>query len=220
MKHFVHHIFIERRRSFVVHLATVAVVVLHSLGARAEVRVGDVAARTINEGTVVEMKIFTTGGFVGFTVGGNWTVLSMNSQLPIASALFQLPNVADEGTPESTNLVLMLYEPNSERGREAFKAPVVQYGEKKPQMESLHEWKIYRQTAKKGSVVYSILDAKREGVADVKVSVRLAWPHLEANSVNYDDEMESTFRSFLSSIYGKIGFYTPVADEVIRRLKK
>ena len=87
-------------------------------------------------------------------------------------------------------------------------------------MESLPDWTIHRQKAKQGGTVYSILDAKRDRVADVSVSVRLAWPRLAANSASYDANMESTFRGFLTSIHGAIGPYTPAEGEVIRRPTK
>jgi hypothetical protein len=207
-------------KGLLVAFAVVAMGALWYSDASAEARAGDVSARTMQDTSAVEMKIFTTAGFVAFTVGSGWSVLSMQSQLPIATAVLQLPNPADGGTPDSTNLVLMLYAPDSERGRATFEAPVKQYGETAPGVASLDEWTIYHQKAKQGGTVYSILDAKRGRVADVSVSVRLAWPHLLTNPATYDAEMESAFRAFLASVHGAIGPYMPAADEVIRRPEK
>jgi hypothetical protein len=169
---------------------------------------------------IVEMKIFTGKGFVGFSVDDNWPVLSMQTELPVAAALFQLPNSADEGTPHSTNLVLMLYDTKSERGRTAFEGTVKQYGKTAPQAESVEGWTIYRQKAKQGDTLYTILDATREDVADVSASVRLAWPHLVNNTATYEAEMESVFRAFLTSVHGSIGPYTPRPGEGIWRPTK
>jgi len=43
----------------------------------------------------------------------------MQTKPPIAFAIFQVPNFADEGTPESTNLVISLF------NRKASLCPVV-----------------------------------------------------------------------------------------------
>jgi hypothetical protein len=165
----------------------------------------------------VEMKIVTTTGFVAFTVEDNWFVQSMQSRMPIAAGVFQIPNSAHNGTKDSTNLIVMLFEANSDRAREKFESPIKQYGVIAPESESFDEWTIYRQDAKQGDTIYSILDAKRKAVADVSVSVRLAWPHLGPNSKGYNVEMQSLFRAFLKSIRGGIGPYVPRDGEVIRR---
>jgi hypothetical protein len=180
------------------------------------VRAGDVTARTIERTSQMEMKILTGGGFVAFMVSQDWGVISMQSKLPVANAVFKLPNAAEEETPDSTNLALLLYD-SSERGRAAFDAPLKQLGDAAPEAESLGEWQIYRQKAKQGDTMYSILDAKRDHVADVSVKIRLAWPHLAANVADYDTLMESIFRAFLNSIHGQVGPYTPAAGEELYR---
>jgi hypothetical protein len=165
----------------------------------------------------VEMKIVTTTGFVAFTVGDNWSVLSMQPRLPIAAGVFQIPDSADVGTKDSTNLIVMLFQADSEKAREKFDSPIKRLGDGDPENESFDDWTIYRQQAKQGDTLYSILDAKRKGVADVWVSVRLAWPHLGSNSDGYNVEMEALFRTFLRSIRWGLGSYVPRDDEVIRR---
>ena len=165
----------------------------------------------------VEMKIVTTAGFVAFTVEDNWSVLTVQSRMPIATAAYQIPNAADNGTKDSTNLAAMLFEASSDRAREKFEAPVKQYGSSAPAREAFGEWTIYRQEGKQGDTLYSIFDAKRTGVADVSVVVRLAWPHLAGNPKGYNAEMEALFRAFLKSIRGGMGVPVPRDSEVIRR---
>ncbi|MDX8399366.1 MAG: hypothetical protein R8K20_03865 [Gallionellaceae bacterium] len=164
----------------------------------------------------VEMKIVTKGGSVAFTVGDDWPVISMQSKLPIAAAGFQIPNLADEGTPESTSLAFMLYDLSAERGRTVFEAPIKLYGSAVPKIEHYGEWAVYRQEALQGATRYTIIDAKRSNIADVSVSARLAWPHLESNPKTYDSHMESVFRAFLGSVRGALWLYTPRPNEVIR----
>jgi hypothetical protein len=165
----------------------------------------------------VEMSIVTNKGFVTFVVGDDWPVVSMQSKLPIAAAAFAIPNPADQGTPDSTNIVLMLYDAHSRRARSLFEAPVTEPGSSAPQIEHIADWTVYRQDVVQGSTRYTILDAKRARIADVLVKVRLAWPHLDSNSERYDADMESTFREFLASIRGTIGRYVAPPDVKVRR---
>lgn len=149
-----------------------------------------------------ELKIPTNKGFVAFTVEGEWPVLSMQMQLPLAAAAFRIPNPADAGTPDSTNIVIALYDPRSKEGRTAFNAPLKQYGGTPAVVEAMGPWTLTRQEARQGDTAYTIWDAKRSGVADVSVSVRLVWPHLAANAPDYDLTMETVFRGVLQSIHG------------------
>lgn len=165
----------------------------------------------------VEMNIVTNKGFVAFAVGDDWVVISMQSRLPIAAAAFQIPNPADHGTADSTNLALMLYDKRSKRARALFDAPVTEPGSLSFRTEHVADWAVCRQDVLQGSTRYTILDAKRAGIADVLVKVRLAWPRLESNSETYDADMESTFRNFLASIRGTKGEYVPPPDATVRR---
>ena len=165
----------------------------------------------------VEMSIVTNKGYVAFVVGDDWAVLSMQSKLPIATASFQVPNPADQGTPDSTNLAIVLYDSESKEARSNFEAPVTIKGSAPQQATRYQEWTVWRQEAVQGSTRYTILDAKREGLVDVLVKVRLAWPHLGTNASGYDAEMESTFHSFLTSVRGAKGKYEPGLGVTFRR---
>lgn len=165
----------------------------------------------------VELKILTPGGHVAFTVPDEWRVLAMKTTPPVAVAAFQIPNQADEGTDESSNMVLNLYFTSTEEGRKKAKAAVKQYGLAAPKVEKFGEWTVYRQEPKDRPIPYTILDARRGNVADVDVGVRFAWPHLEKNPPDYDKRMEETLHGVLNSIHGGLGPYQPKPGEVIRR---
>jgi hypothetical protein len=175
------------------------------------------ALSSVAADAAVEMKIVTAKGFVAFTVEDNWAVQTIQTRMPIATGAFQIPNAADNGTKDSTNLAILLFQTDSDKAREKFDSPIKQYGASAPVIESFGEWTIYRQEAKQGDTLYSIVDAKRKDVADVSVAVRLAWPHLAANPKGYDAEMDALFRTFLTSIRGDVGPYVPRDGEVIRR---
>ncbi len=164
----------------------------------------------------VEFKMVTSGGFVAFTVADHWPVLSMATKPPIMSAVLQLPNVADERTPDSTNLAIRFFDLRMDAARDKFRVVGKQIGDSAPAVETFEEWTVYRQRARQAETEYTILDAKRE-LKSLSVTVRLAWPHLARNSPTYDDEMEQTFRSVLTSIREHVGAWEPGENEVIRR---
>ncbi|MFZ6711682.1 hypothetical protein [Undibacterium sp. TC9W] len=166
------------------------------------------------------LKIITQTGALAFTVDDDWAVLNMQSKLPVAAAVFQLPNPADRQTADSTNLILKFYDLITDAGRTAYDVPVKQYGSSSPKTENLDAWTIFRQEALQGATRYTILDARRDQVADsanIAVTARLAWPHLKSNAKKYDALMEARFRKFLHSVQSELGPYKQQENEVIRR---
>jgi hypothetical protein len=99
----------------------------------------------------VEMNIVTNKGYVAFIVGDDWAVVSMQTKLPIAAAAFQIPNPAERGTSDSTNLAIVLYDAQSKKARSAFDSSVTVPGSKPPQPERYAEWTVWRQESSQGS---------------------------------------------------------------------
>ena len=165
----------------------------------------------------VGMKIVTPKGYVSFTVGDDWKVVQLQTKTPVATAVYQVPNPADAKTSESTNVVIIFYDLATDRGRRRFNLPLPTYGESKPVEATLAGWTVFRQTGVQNDVEYTILDARRENIGDMAATVRVAWPHLPDNSKGYDEQMEETFRSFLASVQGHQGPWTPGKDEVLHR---
>jgi hypothetical protein len=164
----------------------------------------------------VGFTFVSSGGHVAFAAADNWPVIAMQPKLPIAQAAFQIPNAADEGTPHSTNIVFKFYKLGSPQASESLDQVGKQYGAKPPHQERFKEWTIYRQDAPQEGIVYTVLDAKRT-FQTVAGSVRLAWPHLPSNAKGYDQLMERTFQSALSSVSEHVGPYEANPNEVIRR---
>lgn len=175
---------------------------------------GCVAASTTPSGT--EFKIITPKGFVAFFVGNEWSVLAMQPKLPVAAAVFQIPNPADENTSDSTNLVLTLYDETTAQGREALSVVGRPYGLNAPTIGDRNNWTTYTQESKQGDTLYTILDGKSK-VADVAVAIRLAWPHLANQTQDYDKQMKALFERVLDSIHGNLGPYQRQPNDVIRR---
>jgi hypothetical protein len=180
--------------------------------------VGDVAVFQATTSPTVRFTIMTAKGYVGFSVPKDWRVLSMQSKPPVAAAAFLVPNSADEATPDSTNIAISLIQPDTDQGKSALNRVGKSYqGEVVESSRS--GWECYSQSAHQKKTTYTILDAKKS-VADVVVSVRVAWPHLPKNSPSYDSDMKAVFESLLDAIDGNLGSYTPKPGEVVRRPDK
>lgn len=164
----------------------------------------------------VEFKIHTNEGFVGFDVEEHWPVIAMQSKLPVAVAVFQIPNVADQGTQDSSNLSISLFDPKSERGRKAASEIGNAFSSSIPTTSEYKDWKLFTQNNNQGNTRYSIIDATKS-VADVIIGVRVSWPHLPNNPDFYDNMMNVKFKTFLDSVNGYIGNHIPKKNEVIRR---
>jgi hypothetical protein len=180
--------------------------------------VGDVAVLQANTSPNVRFTIITTRGYVGFSVPKDWRVLSLQSKPPVATVAFLAPNSADEGTQDSTNVAISLIQSDTDQGKSALSRVGKSY-EGAVEASSHSGWDCYSQGAHQKKTSYTILDAKKS-VADVVVSVRVAWPHLPKNPPSYDSDMRTLFESLLDAIDGNLGAYTTKPGEVVRRPDK
>jgi hypothetical protein len=162
----------------------------------------------------VDLSLVTAKGWVQFTVGSDWKVLKMDTKTPTRIALFQIPNHADEGTSDSTNASVMLYEVDSQKASAGFRRVYQKYS--KGTKSRIGVWEVFNNNVKEGRTNYSGRVAFRD-VADVHVSVVFAWPHLPKNAADYDSEMEKTFLGILKSVNGALGKYPKEKGGVLRR---
>jgi len=151
-----------------------------------------------------QFSLITAKGWVRFSVGSDWKVLQMETKTPTKVGLFQISNQADEGTPDSTNVAIMLYQVDSPAASDAFVATRKKAAD--GAQSRVEEWDVFKAQGKQDDTTYLVRTAFRD-VADVHVAIRLAWPHLSKNSPAYDSEMEQTFRALLSSVTGGLGKY-------------
>jgi hypothetical protein len=164
----------------------------------------------------VQFTIITPKGSVTFATGGEWTVGPVQTKLPVAVMAFQIQDPADEGTPDSTNVIISLYDPATPEGRHALETMGKSYGPVAPTASRVGEWQVFDQRAAKTGTEYTILDARRD-VADVTVGVRLAWPHLPAHAKGHEAAMRRLFSRLLTSVHGELGEYKPRPGENVLR---
>jgi hypothetical protein len=190
----------------------------HPMTAGNMLDVGDVAVSQAYASPNVRFTIMTAKGYVGFSVPKDWRVLSLQSKPPVATVAFLALNPADEGTPDSTNVSISLIQPDTDHGRSALSRVGKSY-EGDVVASSHSGWECYSQSAHQKKTTYTILDATKS-VADVIVSVRVAWPRLPKNPPSYDSEMRALFDSLLDAIEGNLGAYATKPGEVVRRPDK
>ena len=173
---------------------------------------GDVAALNIGDHT--ELTLVTAGGWVRFSVGKDWKVPQMDTKETIKTAWFQIPNRADRGESNSASLSVTLYEINSYEASDAFR--MTHLAAAIGARSRFEEWEVFAEQGKQDKGDYAMRTAFRD-VADVHVAVRLFWPHLPENPVNYDSDMEQIFHAVLKSVTGDVGAYQGRTGEVTRR---
>jgi hypothetical protein len=191
-------------------------VVLFAISANAAqtVQTGDVAVQ--QQGDHVRFTLITAGGYAGFVAAADWQVIAMQSRPPVTVSAFYVPDPADNGTRDSTNLAISLFTPGVPKADDAIAAIGMARGSGPVTIESRGEWSIYRQDAYQGGTLYTILDAKSR-TADVICGVRLAWPHLKGHRSDHDARMNALFDATLASISGSVGTYELHLGEIVRR---
>jgi len=175
-----------------------------------------VAGRPIHS-QMVEFTVITTKGWVRYAVGASWTVLWMEPKPPRTTAGYQIPNRADQSTSDSSNFALITVQKEFPEAvaSEMVKA-ATQWGASPPLRTKHDGWTVFSQEAKQKDTDYTVRNAYKD-IADVRVFVRFAWPHLKTNPQNYPAEMDGLFDILLDSIVGKVGKYEPRKGEVFRR---
>jgi hypothetical protein len=186
---------------------------------RPAVQPGDLVAGPGAGGVGATLRFVTRNGSVGVNVPGDWPTPSMQPRPPVAMVVFQIPNPADDGTADSTNLAFAVLDLDGPSGQAARGKVGQAYGATPPTKETYGGWTIYRQVATQGSTSYTILDGVRDlpqmGAA---AAMRLAWPHLAKNAAGYDANMERLYRALLDGVTAAPGPYSPGPREVVRRL--
>ena len=164
---------------------------------------------------LVDLSVITTKGYVTYTVGGDWKVLSTQTKAPKTAAVFQIKNPADEGTQDSTNFCILTFETNSADATETFQKMRAKLRVDTPSPRKHGAWQVFSHDAMQGKTLYHVRDAARD-VPGAHVLLILAWPQLSRNPPRYDGEMETTFLRLLDSVKGGLGPKPRTGGEVVR----
>jgi len=156
--------------------------------------------------TPAEDKVdFSIVGRIQFTVPGEWKVIASKSNASRTTFAFQISNPADEGTPDSTNLVLIAYNLSEPPEKQSFEEKRSLRGPSAADQKLVDNWDCSAFSAKQGHTSYVVWDCTRT-VGQTGVYVRLAWPQLAKNPPGYDESMKAALSDVLKSV---IPYSTP-----------
>lgn len=144
---------------------------------------------------------FTIVNRVQFSVPGDWPVLASKSTNEKTVFAFQIPNAADNGTSDSSNLSIIATDLRTAQDKDAFQKQSSSTDHNAQEKNLVEGWQCSTFSAIQHSTQtqYVIWDCRRI-IADCGVSVRIAWPHLPKNPLDYDKQMETVLSSFLTSV--------------------
>jgi hypothetical protein len=151
--------------------------------------------------SAADLVDFTIVGRVQFSVPADWPVIASKAGSEKAVFAFQIPNAADEGTSDSSNLSIIATDLKSAQDRDAFQKETPDANQNAQEKSLVEGWECSAFSASQRSTQteYVIWDCRRL-IADCGVSVRIAWPHLPKNPPDYDKQMEIVLSSFLTRV--------------------
>jgi hypothetical protein len=149
-----------------------------------------------------DMVEFTIVDRIHFSVPADWIVIANKSAKEKTVFAFQIPNAADNGTSDSSNLSIIAADLKTPQDRDAFEKQPTSGTDHGAQEKKLVEgWACTTFSAMQHSTQtdYVIWDCSHI-VANCGVSVRMAWPRLPGNPADYDSQMEMVLSNFLMSV--------------------
>lgn len=138
-------------------------------------------------------------GSIRFTVPGAWKVITSKSGPTQTIFVFQIPDPADVGTPDSTNLALTTYNLKDPTMKNAFLQIQSNPNPASKPTDILDGWNCSTFSGAQRQTTYSVMDCSRS-LEQVGIRVRIAWPHLTNNPSDYDDSMRSCLVNLLESV--------------------
>jgi hypothetical protein len=142
---------------------------------------------------------FTVVDRIRFAVPSNWPVTASKSTAEKTVFAFQIPNAADDGTSDSTNLSIISTFLKSEQDKEAFNKKQSRTDHGAQEKKIAEGWRCSSFSAAQGTTPYVVWDCYRI-IDESGVSVRIAWPHLPKNPADYDNQMHTILSNFLTSV--------------------
>jgi len=159
-----------------------------------------------------DLSVITSKGYFSYSVGDDWSLVSMQTKPPKTTAVFQVPNPANKAARETARLSLMTFEVDSPVAMAALKKLLVRARAEAKQKTKYKQWQLYSRDVEEGKANYAIREACKQ-ISGVCVMARITWPRLRSSSESHDIQMEDLFRSALDSVTGGIGPLPPRDDQ-------
>ncbi len=160
---------------------------------------------SLTAGPAAENEIFLNNGTVHLGVPSDWVILAHSPTGNRTVVAFQIfGNPAEVGSGNSTNLAISTFALKDPEAAQAFAAPLTKRTQDSVTNRTDGNWAIREWQGDQDGAKYQILDARIVNKAlNVGIHVRLAWPLLPNNPVDYEDTMNALLKTTLDSIAQK-----------------
>jgi hypothetical protein len=130
----------------------------------------------------------------------HWKVIMDKPGFPISMCVFQIPNPADVGGRESTNVITASYAAGSKQAQDSLASTRGRFVKTNLRTSQQGGWDVESYSEIQGTTRYRILDGTKVQ-SDKTLFVRIAWPTLPGNSPGYDGEMQRAFGNLLNQVH-------------------
>ena len=154
---------------------------------------------TSSVAVATDLVDFTIVDRIQFSVPSSWPVIASKSDAEKTVFAFQIPNKADKGTPDSSNLAIISLFFKDAEAKDTFEKKASNPENDAQERKLVDGWRCYTFSGMQGATQYVVWDCYGI-VGDCGVSVRIAWPHLPKIPPDYDAQMEAVLSDFLMSV--------------------
>jgi hypothetical protein len=142
---------------------------------------------------------YTVFEAVEFTVPMDWPVVKKKSELARSLFIFEIPNPATEGTPDSTTLAVEAFDLKDPDAKGAFDANPLPEGRNVQSRKFAEGWDCSSYVTMHDLTTYDVWACRRT-LNNGGVFIHLTWPHLQGNPPDYAKQMRSTLTGVLKSV--------------------
>lgn len=158
----------------------------------------------LTAGRAAENEIFLNNGSIHLGVPSDWVILAHSPTGNRTVVAFQIfGNPAEIGSGNSTNLAISAFALKDPETAQAFAAPLTRRTQEAT-TKAYEGWEIREWQGDQDGAKYQIRDARMVNKKqNVGIHVRLAWPLLPNNPVDYEDTMSTLLKTTLDAITQK-----------------
>jgi hypothetical protein len=151
------------------------------------------------KGETTSGSFYLLAGRVVIQSPGAWQIISHKLDASQDVVGFQIPNTADEGTPDSANVGVVVYDLSLATNATAFAQRRRESGGRAPKPSHSGGWVIHTFHDKQGDTAYEIRDTYRTLGQRFGVHIRLAFPDLSKTTRSWRQSLEADFKKLLET---------------------
>lgn len=151
------------------------------------------------KGETTGVQCYLQQGRVTLQAPGPWKVISHKLDASQDVVGFQIPNPADEGTPDSANVAVVVFDLAVTNNATAFAQRRRDSEGRMPKPLRSGEWTIHTFEGRQAGTIYEVRDAYRTLGKRYGVHIRLAFPELSKTTTAWRRSLEEDFQRLLAT---------------------